>query len=222
MALTATPGRAAGNRQGYLVALLPLLLLAATSVASFAHRVVASHTSDPVVGGLSRSDAGWVARLACGRVTGGTARTVEAAPQSAYAVRRQVPVYGWNVRCRTADSDFLVRVNARTFRVYGIARIIPAADNVVPAPASGSSMDGRRLSRRDAEQLARRYLCRVGLPADSVTHLSVFHSGYSVLTAEWTFLYRNPVSRGGTHTLSVTVDARDGRLVNLWDPAHGV
>jgi hypothetical protein len=215
----AIPGRTTGNRQGYLVALLPLLLLGATSVAAFAHRVIASHAPDPIVGDLSRSEADWVARLSCCRLTGDAARVVEAEPLSAFAVSHHAQVYGWNVRCRTADGDYLVRVNAQTFRIYGVDRIIPSADNDAGAAPEKNTL---RLSRRDAERQARCYLHRVGLPAQDVARLALSHVSYSAFSAVWTFRYLNSVPRRGIRTLSVTIDAHNGRLVNLWDPAHGV
>jgi len=223
VAMTATPGRTTVNSQGYLAALLPLLLLGATSVAAFAHRVIASHASDPMVGKLSRGEADWAARLTCCRLTGDPAGVVEAESMSAYAARRHARVYAWNVRCRTADSDYLVRINARTFRIYGVDRILPTTDSTVPAtPASVSETSTKHLLQRDAERQARCYLRRIGLPDQAAARLTLAHVSYYAARAEWTFHYLDPVPQLGARTLAVTVDARNGRLVNLWDPAHGM
>jgi hypothetical protein len=205
-----------------MAAFLPLILLGATGVTAFARRVVA-RTADPMVGNLSQSGAGWIADRACARLIGGEVDVVDTAPQSAYALHRHTPVYGWNVRCRTEQGDYLIRINARTFRVFGVNRVSlmpespPRAAARVSMPASEA--DIRRLSRREAEAHARRYLRMVGLPTQEMNSLSPSHVVYSSLEEHWTFTYRNQVPDLGQRTLSVTVSGYDGRLENLWNPA---
>jgi hypothetical protein len=159
--------------------------------------------------GVSEADARETAGALCGRVTGGEAGVVQADLTETVSPRLGRPVRQWDVLCTAADTQYLVRIDADTGRVFAFNQLTPAA-----AASGDATQEPYTLS--EAEAAARRYLPLIGIAPGRLRTVDKRRLVQGNGLVSWEFAYRT--ARPGRHALiSVSVDAATGRLRSACD-----
>jgi len=225
-----------GNRIATSFALLPVLLLVGAGISAQASRAIKQQVERTKYG-FSSGDAMQVAASVCSQVLGKTAKPVIATSQTAYSKRRGITVCEWTVVCSTSEGQYILRINADTHQVYAINRI---SDGSVD-PISGLEIAGMtppsvyaptdeedivtgeaetKMSRREAEANARRYLSLLGVSSKQIEPVSNDKSYGTTGSMLWNFTYQTQLSpQDSKHIVKVSINGGDGNLENVWNPS---
>ena len=217
------------NRSPLSPALIPLALLGITCGFSLVQRATAAIThSDKAsnqFGNMSMDDARQAASLLCSQLTGSLATATDVSRQSAYSWRRHSMVREWNVLCDSSQSQYLVRINADTRRIYAINRMDTASGGDLPM--SPPLTEPLIMTRTLAEERAQQYLRIVGVPSKGLIQIEFtdphFETGGSdEAVPQWNFTYRRSVPGLGKRLLKVSINGETGALEHVWNPVFAL
>jgi hypothetical protein len=224
-----------GNRIATAFAILPVLLLVGVGISAQASRAIKQQVERTKYG-FSSGEAMQVASAVCTQVLGKTAKAVVATSQTAYSKRRGTTVREWTVVCSTPEGQYILRINSDTHQVYAINRVSDGTIDPVSGlemvnalpPSVGAATEEdivtgeaeTKMSRREAEANARRYLSLLGVPSKRIEPVSD-ETSYGVTGSPlWNFTYQTQKGpEDSKHTLKVSINGGDGKLENVWNPS---
>ncbi|MDX1931763.1 MAG: hypothetical protein SFU56_04085 [Capsulimonadales bacterium] len=192
-----------------VMVLAPFLLLAGTAMSALAQRLTLPDRE--TLGEMSRAEAREIAGDHCALITGEPAEVTGSEGTTAFLVSSGCPIRVWEATCRTATAAYSLRIDADTGMVFGA--------NALPRPEDGQRNGSGRLTGAQAERFARRYLHLLNgrkMKGSSLT----LRSRSSVEGVDGdstrTFNFRTASPGRAARSVTVTLDARNGRLLTLW------
>jgi hypothetical protein len=219
-----TSVEAVRRRNRTILLFLSLPLLAACSVTAGIRGIscLSRTLTNPRLGVLNQRQAVAMATSLCAVVAGTRCREVETSGYGSDAEAGGLRQGNeWQVSCQAGSSRYFLRLDGYRREVILIRRERPdhssprdtgAASEASAEAAQNGDLPAGRVSPREAQGWARRYLSLVGLPLPARARLVQDRGGYD-FTYQWNGDHRE--ADGLARELRVRVDPRDGSLEHL-------